>query len=468
MSLKLEFLGADGTVTGSRTLLTYRNQSWLVDCGLFQGEKAVKERNWLPFNQPPRDLAGVLLTHAHLDHSGYLPRLCREGFRGQVHTTTGTLELSRILLLDAAHLEEETAAFANRTRYSRHYPAQPLFTTAEAESSLRHLVAHPRESWFKLADGLTCRFLRAGHIIGASIIQLAADLGPRGTVTVTFSGDLGNSRSLHLRPPDIVRDTDILILESTYGDRLQPRASPLDALATIANRTFARGGVMVVPAFAVGRAQELTYMLRLLENTGKLPSVPVILDSPMAAAAMEICLAHAEDQVLSSAFAGSGDPFRPKLFEVTESADESMLACMRDGPMVVISASGMLNGGRILHHLKARLPNEKNTVLFTGYQAEGTKGRYLQDQNGVDGTASVLRIHHDDVPVAAEIVTLEQLSSHADYDDILAWLGLMEKLPSTLILNHGTPAAQAALAGHVESKFGIHAAMSATQKVYTL
>jgi metallo-beta-lactamase family protein len=256
-----------------------------------------------------------------------------------------------------------------------------------------------------------------------------------------------------------------LVLESTYGDRLQPRGSSLRALAEVAARTFARGGVLVIPAFAVGRAQELTYMLRLLEDQGTIPAVPVILDSPMSVAATGICLKHPEDQVLGSAFAGPGDPFRPKLFEVAESADQSMLACMRDGPLVVISASGMLNGGRILHHLKARLADPRNTILFTGYQAEGTKGRFLQDNAG---SLAALRIHHADVQLAAEVVTLDHLSAHADQADLLAWLAKMERRPKFIVLNHGASSAQSALAAKIRENLGIPVHLASEEHDYAL
>ncbi|MCX6109774.1 MAG: MBL fold metallo-hydrolase [Proteobacteria bacterium] len=459
--LNIQVLGADDTVTGSRSLLTYQGRSWLIDCGLFQGDKTKRERNWLPFSIQPSSLAGVLLTHAHLDHTGYLPRLCQQGYTGPIHATQGTVDLTQILLLDAAHLEEEAAAFANRTHYSNHSPAEPLFTAADAALANSRLVPHRRDQWIPLAEGLSFRFVRAGHIIGASMIQIAADLGDRGMRTVTFTGDLGNDRSHHLRPPEYIHGTDVLVLESTYGDRLQPREDGLVALAEVVRRTMARGGVLVIPAFAVGRAQELTYMLRLLEDQGKIPSVPVILDSPMATAAMEVCLRHPEDQVLQSAFTGSDDPFRPLRFEVSQTVDESMLSCMRDGPMIVISASGMLNGGRILHHLKARLPDPRSTVVFCGYQADGTKGRFLQDHS-VD--LATLRIHHVEVPIAAEIVTLDHLSSHADYVDTLTWLSHMPQLPSQIVLNHGEPQAQRALAAHILERFGVQAILACEAK----
>lgn len=451
MPAKVSFLGAADTVTGSRTLVSFRGRQWLVDCGLFQGGKALRDRNWLPFEPDPATLDGIILTHAHLDHSGYLPKICREGFRGRIIATTGTTDLCQILLRDAAKLEEESAAFANDSGYSHHRPALPLFTEEDAEKAISLFEPRPRYEWITLPGGISLRFLRAGHIIGASMVQLAFE-DDTGQKVITFSGDIGNGRSYILRGPDPLPASDVLVLESTYGDRLQPRTSGLEMLGEIVRRTAARDGVLVIPAFAVGRAQELTYMLRLLEDRNLIPKIPVVLDSPMATAAMSVCLHHGEDQVLDSAFHGTSDPFRPHLFEVSTTSDESMLTCMRSGPMIVISASGMLNGGRILHHLKRRLPDPKNTVLFSGYQAEGTKGRFLQETGAASGS---LRIHHQDVAVEAEIVTLDHLSSHADQQDIIDYIERMRSFPKRIFLNHGTPDAQSTLAKVLHERFGI-------------
>ncbi|MEN9833911.1 MAG: hypothetical protein RL011_104 [Pseudomonadota bacterium] len=453
MSVKIKFLGAADTVTGSCSLIEYRGRRILVDCGLFQGAKPIRERNWSKFQPDPSSIDTVILTHAHLDHCGYLPRLGSQGFKGKVITTPGTRDLSEIILRDAAWLEEESAKYANETGYSNHKPALPLFTVDDAENVLERFVTEPRHQWISLGDGINLRFLRAGHIIGASLVQLAFDLDGQ-QKTVTFTGDLGNGRSHILRGPDQLNETDILVLESTYGDREQPRTSGLDALAEVVKRTVARDGVLLIPAFAVGRAQEVTYMLRLLEDRGQIPSVPVILDSPMARSAMAICLKHPEDQVLDSAFHGSVEPLLPRQFEALVSADESMLACMRSGPMIVISASGMLSGGRILHHLKARLSSEQNTVLFTGYQAEGSKGRYLQEQAVKEGS---VRIHHQEVPVRAEVVTLHHLSSHVDQLDIIAYIERIRRLPKQILINHGVPEAQEALAKLLRRRFAVDA-----------
>ena len=453
MSVKLTFLGAANTVTGSRTLLSFHRRKWLIDCGLFQGAKQLRELNWACFTPDPKEIEHVILTHAHLDHSGYLPRFCRQGFRGKILATDGTADLCGILLRDAAHLEEEAARYANETGYSNHKPAKPLFTVEDADLAISKLQRYSRRQWVDLGSGLSLRFLRAGHIIGASLVQMSIGIEGAQKV-VTFTGDLGNGRSFVMRGPDQLTETDVLVLESTYGDRIQPRSSSLEILGGIIRRTAQRKGVLVIPAFAVGRAQELIYMLRLLEDRGMIPRIPVILDSPMAAAAMAVCLRRTEDQVFESAFHGSNDPFLPEKFEIAASVDESMLACMRSGPMIVISASGMLNGGRVLHHLKRRLPDEKNTLLFTGHQAVGTKGRYLQELGAQQGK---VRIHHAEIGVKAEIITMEHLSSHADQLDIISYLERMRKLPTRIFINHGEPEAQRALAAKIESSFGINA-----------
>lgn len=464
MNFKIKFLGAADTVTGSRTLVEFDGARILVDCGLFQGSKDFRQRNWQPFPIPPSSLERVILTHAHLDHTGYLPRLCVNGYKGPILCSDGTADLTRIILTDAAYLEEEFAAFANASGYSNHKPAEPLFTKEDAEQAISQLEPQNRYDWITLSQNLSVRFLRAGHIIGASFVQFNLQQEQR-SCKLTFSGDLGNNRSFVLKGPEQLIDTDILVLESTYGDRMQPRSDVLAELATIAKRTFDRGGVLVIPAFAVGRAQEMTYLFRLMEDRKMIPKVPVILDSPMATAAMGVCLKHDDDQVLDSPFLGPGDNFRPAKFEVTETPDESMVACMKDGPMVVISSSGMLNGGRILHHLKHRLKDKKNTILFTGYQAEGTKGRFLQENAS---TLESLRIHHQEIPLEAEIVTMDALSSHADYEDTLEWIEMIERKPRLILLNHGNPKAQLALAERITERFGIRTITSSTKQDFDL
>jgi metallo-beta-lactamase family protein len=452
MQVSLSFLGAAEGVTGSRCLVEFEKNKWLIDCGLFQGQKATRDRNRDPFQPAPNRIQNIILTHAHLDHSGYLPRIFKEGYDGPVFCTEGTADLCRILLRDAAFLEEEFAKYANETKYSHHIPAVPLFTAEDAQKAIERLTTFERDKWFDLVAGVRFRFLRAGHIIGASIVQLEFKTKYH-TKVVTFSGDVGHNRSFILRGPEEGIETDFLVIEGTYGDRHTPRSDVLDEFSEIYRRTIGRGGVLVIPAFAVGRAQEVTYMIRLLEDQGRIPVVPVIFDSPMSITAMEICLNHLEDRNSASG-SENGEEFKPKRFEMSATSDQSMMTCMRDEPMVVISASGMLNGGRILHHLKRRLPDEKNTILFCGYQAEGTKGRFLQENAGF---LEELRIHHQPVKVAAEIATIAQLSAHADQDELLGWISKMRKLPKSVVVNHGSPEAQKTLANLIQHRFGIKA-----------
>ena len=448
MSIALEFLGAAGGVTGSRTLLRFEGFTLLVDCGLFQGPKEVRMRNREPMLPEGTNVDAMILTHAHLDHSGYLPRFYREGYRGPVYCSEGTGDLLPIMLRDAAHLEQETANFANKSGYSSHKPAVPLFTEQDVEDALKLLCPIKRNGWTQLAPNISMRYSSAGHIIGASVIQIAIAL-KNATRIITFSGDLGHNRSYTMRPPEPLVETDALVLESTYGNRLHPRTDSLIDFSNVARRTFDRKGVLVIPAFAVGRSQEVLYIIRMCEDSGLIPKVPVILDSPMSNAATRIFFAHPEDHKEGTQFSSKSgeDTFLPELFATTTTVDDSTLACMRDGPSIVISAAGMLNGGRILHHLKARLPHEENTILFCGYQAEGTKGRYLQDNAG---SIETLRIHHVETPIAAEIATIDTLSAHGDYQDICEWLRTMQKPPFHVILNHGDPEALDAMGEHVK------------------
>ena len=445
---QLEFLGAAGGVTGSRTLVRFRSETILVDCGLFQGPKEIRAMNWDPFSKSAVSIDHVVLTHAHLDHSGYLPRLVNQGFNRPVYCSEGTADLCHLLLNDAAHLEEEFARYANKTGYSNHQPAKPLFTTEDVTSTLALLKPKARDCWHPLSEHINVRFLQAGHIIGASMVQLSL-IGLNCTKLITFSGDLGHDRSLTMVSPANLLETDTLVLESTYGNRLHPRTDVLSEFALIARKTLNRKGVLVIPAFAVGRAQEVLYIIHRLEEMGEIPAVPVILDSPMAEAATKVFMKHSVDHRLGN-LSESTAAFLPKLFSTTPTPDESMMACMRDGPMVVISAAGMLNGGRILHHLKHRLPKEENTVLFCGYQAEGTKGRFLQDNCTKIKT---LRIHHQEVPILAEISTIASLSAHGDYLDLMDWFMCIQRKPSRVFLNHGSQDSMISFAKILSAKF---------------
>ena len=434
----LTFLGAAGTVTGSRYLLDGSAGRLLVDCGLFQGLKALRLRNRDPFPVPPRELDAVVLTHAHLDHSGFLPVLVRDGFDGPVYATAATCDLCEMLLLDSAHLLEEEAEYANRHGYSKHHPALPLYTTADAEAALGRLrpVRWPETV---RAAGQEIRFRRAGHILGAAIVEARAPDGPR----VVFSGDLGRPLDTLMHPPASVREADYLVVESTYGDRLHEDGDPQERLGEIVRRTAARGGVLVVPAFAVGRAQVLLHHLWLLRRAGDIPALPVFVDSPMACQATALLETHAEDHRL-------GDALGPVLKSATftESVEQSKAIDERSGPFVVISASGMATGGRVLFHLKRFAPDRRNTILLVGHQAVGTRGEALARGE------RQLKIHGQYVPVAAEVSQLDGLSAHADADEIMRWLGGFERAPRTTFVTHGEPGASAALARRIERELG--------------
>ncbi len=453
MIFKLKFMGGADTVTGSRTMVAADDTAVLVDCGQFQGPKEIRDRNWSAFPEDVSNISAVILTHAHLDHSGYLPKLVHEGFRGPVYCSAGTYDVAQILLRDAAYLEEEFSDYANQTGYSNHKPALPLFTMEDAEKALTLLKPCKRHEWYAVTEAIQFRLHRGGHIPGASMVEVAVN-GRAPTRTIVFSGDLGNDRLVTMRCPEPFPPCDVLVLESTYGARLQPREDLTDALAKIINDVAARKGVLVVPAFAVGRAQEIIYRIRLLEDEGRIPILPVVLDSPMAQRSTQTYLNHPDDHRLDLMDPGEVDVFKPARFEISQTPDESMLWTMHDGPFIVISAAGMLSGGRILHHLKARLPFPENCVLFSGYQAEGTKGRFLQDNAG---SLKTLRIHHQEIPLAAEVATLDGLSSHADYDDILKMLSKMRQLPKTIILNHGSIEGQTGLRDKIKERFGVDA-----------
>lgn len=447
MSLKLQFLGAAQTVTGSRTLLEYQGIRALVDCGLFQGPKPLRLLNWEPLaiHDP---LSAVILTHAHIDHSGYLPKLVKSGFDGPIYATPGTIDLCRILLTDSAYLQEEDASFANRTGYSHHKPALPLYTVDDVQNTLRLFRAHNRNGWRELSPHLSFRFLRAGHIIGASIAQFSFKKD-NGIGLITFTGDLGNKRSPTLTGPDFVTETDYLVIESTYGNRLQPRTDHTVELAEKVKKVMARNGVLLIPAFSVGRAQDILFLLRKAETDGLIPEgLPVYLDSPMSSEATRVFIDHPEDHRLVFKNGERVETLCPSCYKEIGSANESIALTQQSGPMIVISAAGMLTGGRIMHHLKARLPRPENAVLFVGYQAEETKGRLLQD--GI----KELRIHHKPVTVNAEIMTIESLSAHADLADLIEWVGELKRPPKKIFINHGEAEAAKAFAKEIQTRFG--------------
>jgi len=441
--LTVRFLGGAGTVTGSKFLLASGSARILIDCGLFQGLKDYRLRNWAPFQVPIRELSSIVLTHAHIDHSGYLPRLAREGFHGEVYATPPTCDLLRVLLPDAAHLQEEEARYANLHGYSKHKPALPLYTAADAERALRLLrpVAFGRE--LALADELSVGFFRVGHILGAAAARITVGTGANKRRLVD-SGDLGRYGKPILKDPEAIAEADWLLIESTYGDRLHPE-KPEEELARVINEAADEKGCLIVPAFAVGRTQELIYAIRKLEDDGKIPSLPVHVDSPMAINATDIYCAHPEEHDLDMKLLMDRNlrPLYCGQFHIHRTAEESKAINQLSGPRIIISASGMATGGRVLHHLKQRLPDPKTTVLFVGFQGEGTRGRALRDGK------KELKLLGEIVPVRAKIKTIDGFSAHADRREILRWLKNFTRPPRKTFVVHGEPTASQALAEEI-------------------
>jgi len=440
----VQFLGAAGTVTGSRHLVSANGRRVLLDCGLFQGLKELRERNWSEPPFDPQAIDAVVLSHAHIDHTGYLPLLARRGYRGPVYCTHSTADLLSILLPDSAYLQEKQAAHANYMGYTRHKPALPLYTRDDAEAALELLRPQPFGEAVPVADDLSVVFRTAGHILGSATVDLR--LADRRLV---FSGDLGRWDRPILRDPRSVPEADVLLLESTYGNRRHP-SDPDEALASCVRAAAERGGALLVPAFAVGRTQELLWWLRVLESDGRIPSLPVYVDSPMAIDVTGLYLKHTVEHDLDMLrVRDQGDgPLAPQQFQLARSQEESIALNDLRGPIIIISASGMATGGRILHHLKLRLPDRRTTVLLVGFQAAGTRGRTLQEG------ATEVRIHGHEIPVRARIDTIDGLSAHADQTELLRWLEGFERPPRHTYLVHGEPDASEALSAAIEERFG--------------
>ncbi|MGH9732530.1 MAG: MBL fold metallo-hydrolase RNA specificity domain-containing protein [Candidatus Acidiferrales bacterium] len=437
---KITFLGAVGTVTGSKYLVEAGGKRLLVDCGLFQGPKPLRQRNWDQLPIDPSTIDWIVLTHAHIDHTGYLPRIVRDGFRGPIYANAATRELCELLLPDSAHLQEEDAQYATKKGYSSHKPALPLYTVADAQAALTRFQEIPRKDPFTISPQFTVKPTDAGHILGSSSLQITITENGKSAVVV-FSGDVGRYDQPILNDPEPIAKADYILCESTYGDRDHPKDSPYDAIAAIVNRVVKRGGAIVIPAFAVGRTQTLMYILRQLEERQQIPKLPTFVDSPMAINVTDLYVRHKEDHSLKftrEEQTGNHDPLNTHEVHMTRAVEESKAINNINTPCIIISASGMCTGGRILHHLVRRLPDSRSAIILAGYQGEGTLGRHL-----LEG-AKLARIYGDEIPVRAEITEVSQFSAHGDRGEIVRWLSGFTAPPKQLYLVHGDPpAAQA-------------------------
>lgn len=446
---KITFLGAAGTVTGSKYLVEAEGKRLLVDCGLFQGSNELEQRNW---NNPPVNPASidwVVLTHAHIDHTGYIPRLVHLGYRGPFYCNAATNELCQLLLPDSAHLQEEDAQYIAKKGYSRHHPPLPLYTVDESQAALKQFREIPRAEAFTISPQFTVRPHDAGHILGSSWLEMTITENGK-QIVVIFSGDIGRYNQPILKDPEPPRRADYLLCESTYGDRDHPTGSVADELASVINDTAKRGGVIVIPAFAVDRTQMIMYYLRELVNQMRIPVLPVFIDSPMAINVTDLYVRHPEDHdsdYLNEEQHGLGDPLNVKMVHLTRTVDNSKKINDVATPCIIVSASGMANGGRVLHHLAKRLPDPKNTVLLVGYEANGTNGRKLQDG------AKTLRLFGADVPVRAQVISMGQLSAHAGKSELLRWLSSFTTPPRQTFLVHGEPVALNSLRDAVVAQF---------------
>ncbi len=435
--MQLTFLGATGTVTGSRTLLESKGKRILIDCGLFQGLKQLRLKNWDAFPVEPSSIDEILLTHAHIDHSGYLPRLVKMGFSGRIYCTSGTHDLCQILLPDSAHLQEEEARYANQKGFSKHHPALPLYSQDDAQRALDLFQTVDFHELVDLGDGLQARFYSNAHILGSSCIHISD-----GDKSVLFSGDVGRSNDPLMRAPEIPPASDYLVIESTYGDRLHDPVNTLELLAQYIRETVQQGGILLIPVFAVGRAQEMLFYLHQLKQQGRIPHIPIYLNSPMAVDASEIFQLHCNEHRLNPQQCAEmfADVHMVNSIEQSQSLNH-----MRQ-PMILLVASGMASGGRVVHHIKAFAGNPRNTILFVGFQAAGTRGAAM-----VNG-ASEVKIHGEYIPIKARIASMTSLSAHADYVEILQWLKQFKQAPKLTFVTHGEPVAADAMRLHIEEQ----------------
>ena len=459
MAQTIGFYGAAETVTGSRHLLNVGKHTILVDCGLFQGNKELRQRNWQDLPIPPQEIDAVVITHAHLDHVGWLPRLVKEGYRGPIYATPATIELARISLPDSGRLQEEDARYSNK-HHSSHNPDLPLYDEKDAYECLKFFKPVSYNQLHELPGHCHLRFMPAGHILGSAFADITFEDG----TNILMSGDLGRYNTPIIKDPTHVEAADYLVIESTYGDRLHSHEDPLDKICSIVNETMKAGGTLLIPSFAIGRTQELLYYFRVLQDQGRLPRIPVYIDSPMAVSVTRVYAAAHEDldeEMLASVAAGKSE-LEPEGVTLVRDRELSKALNSQKGPLVIISGSGMANGGRITHHLQQRLGIPSTTVLFTGYQAEGTLGRRL-----IEGAESV-HIHGVEIDVRARIEKVNALSAHADQAEMMRWLGGFKKAPKQTFIVHGEPPAQAALQKKIEEELGWSTVIPTQGEEFTL
>ena len=456
---KLTFLGAAGTVTGSKYLVEAGGKKLLIDCGIFQGSNELSDRNYKPLSVDPQTIDYVVLTHAHLDHTGWLPCLVKAGYHGPIYANPATIELTSLLLKDSAHLQEEDTLNARKLGYTRHADPHPLYTTEDVDPVLKLMKPVTRAGTFEVSPEFHFVAYDAGHILGSTSLELTISENGRKTVVV-FSGDIGRYNQPILNDPVTPSaNADVLLCESTYGDRDHEAGDPAELLAAVVNRVAGRGGSIVIPAFAIGRTQTFMYYLRELGDQQKIPHLPVYVDSPMALSATDLYVRHREDHDLEfsrieSGNGGKGDPLSVHEFHLTRTADESKAINNVKNPCIIVSASGMVSGGRVLHHLAQRLPDARNAVLLAGFQAQGTRGRALQEG------AKSLRLFGQEVVVKAEIVVMGQFSAHAGKSELVQWLSGLTTPPKHTYLVHGEPAAAQSLQRTIQDKFQWQAAVA--------
>lgn len=446
----LHFLGATGTVTGSKFVLEVGGNRIMIDCGIFQGLKELRLRNWEPLSIKPSSLGWVVLTHAHIDHSGYLPRLVKDGFTGPILTTKATDDLLGIMLPDSGKIQEEDADYANRKNFSKHKPALPLYTEQDARLTLKQVRSVGYNELVKLSKFLSVRFIPAGHILGSAFVEVEVIERDRAPIKILFSGDIGRYDEPILNDPSPVEEADYLLVESTYGNRVHGNTDPKDRLAEIVTSTAERGGKVIIPAFAVGRSQLLVYYLRELEEEGRIPVLPVAVDSPMSASATRLYARHKEDHDLDMKRLDEAhrNALATRSFSLVQGRGGSKALDQQEGPAIIISASGMATGGRVLHHLAQYLPDPNSSVVFAGFQAAGTRGRRLQDG------AKEVKIHGHMVPVRAHIESIGGLSAHADASEIIRWLRGFKRPPRKTFVVHGEPDAAEALKERIVRELG--------------